>query len=82
MTDQNQGGHKKSNCKDGNLDYICINGQMIIILSRSAVNISPGDGIEQSRAVLNDQSIWRSGDAQNPNVQSKSFKILQQQLGH
>ena len=61
---------------------ICINGQMIIILSRSVVNISPGDGIEQSRAVLNDQSIWRSGDAQNPNVQSKSFKILQQQLGH
>ena len=81
MTDQNQDGHK-NNCKDRNFGYICTNGQMIIIIFRSAVNISPEDGIEQSRAVLNDQSIWRSGDAQNPNVQSKSFKILQQQLGH
>ena len=42
--------------------------------------MSPANTAAPRAEVLEEPSHWRSGPPQNPNVQSRSFKILQQQL--
>ena len=55
------------------------------IISRNAVTVCPPqyettDQTDLTQDLVIVHSPWKGGYAQNPNVQSRSFKILQQQL--